>query len=296
MIEELTPRVALVPGGVNIGVLRGENGKCVLIDTGLNETSARKALKAVREELKGEVTAILTTHAHADHHGGHAWIVKRTGARVYAPAFDEAWVRYPLLQPICLFAGADPPASMRGGFMLVDPCPVDVVIEEERLTIEGIEIEVVSLGGHSPNQLGFLIDGIFFCADVVLPETALEKYRIPYLYSVTDHLAALDRAATVSYTIAVPGHGPRVNSLDELIELNRSRVVEVAEEIVAVAREPMTAEQILTHLLRRYEAPVADAPSYYLLHPTVFAFLTHLEREGRVTHRIENGQSIWVSA
>ena len=179
--------------------------------------------------------------------------------------------------------------------MLVDPCPVDVVIEGERLTVERIEIEVVSLAGHSPNQLGFLIDGIFFCADVVLPETALEKYRIPYLYSVTDHLAALDRAMTVSYSIAVPGHGPRVPSLDELIELNRSRVLEVAEEIVAVAQEPMTAEQILTHLLRCYEAPVADAPSFYLLHPTVYAFLTHLEREGRVTHRIENGQLLWLS-
>ena len=74
----------------------------------------RKALKTVREELGGEVVAILTTHAHADHFGGNAIVVKRTGAAVYAPAFDEAVLRYPLLQPALLFAGADPPALDAG--------------------------------------------------------------------------------------------------------------------------------------------------------------------------------------
>ena len=112
-VSELGDRVAAIPGGVNIGVLRGEGGRCVLIDTGLNETSAKKALKAVREELHGEVVAVITTHAHADHFGGNATVVKRTGARVFAPAFDEAILRYPLLQPALLFAGADPaPGSL----------------------------------------------------------------------------------------------------------------------------------------------------------------------------------------
>ena len=46
---ELASRVFMIPGGVNIGVLRSDDGKCVLIDTGLHETSAKKALKAVKE-------------------------------------------------------------------------------------------------------------------------------------------------------------------------------------------------------------------------------------------------------
>src|SRR5215211_1243930 len=119
------------------GRARADDGRCVLIDTGLHETSAKKALKAVREELHGEVVAILTTHAHADHFGGNATVVKRTGARVHAPAFDEAILRYPLLQPALLFAGADPPPTMRGNFMLADPSPVDQVLYGNSLFIEG---------------------------------------------------------------------------------------------------------------------------------------------------------------
>jgi len=294
-IEHLTERVAMIPGGVNVGVLRGEGGRCVLIDTGVNDTSGKKAIKAVREELGGEIAAILATHAHADHFGANATVVKRTGARVYAPAFDEAVLRYPLLQPMLLFAGADPPASMRGGFMLADPSPVDQVIHGPSVSVEGFEVEVVPLAGHSPNQVGYLIDGVFFCADVVLPATVLTKYKIPYLYSVTDHLKALDVAEDVACAVAVPGHGPRVESMTPLCALNRALVIDVADRIVEFAAEPTTGDVLLTRLLRAYGAEVKDAPGFYLLHPTVYAFLTHLERQGRVRHEVKNGQSLWMA-
>jgi glyoxylase-like metal-dependent hydrolase (beta-lactamase superfamily II) len=160
-------RVWIVPGGVNIGVLANEDGQIVLVDTGLNDTSAKKALKAVREELGGEVLAILTTHAHADHYGGNATVVKRTGAKVHAPAFDEAFLRYPLLQPIFLYGGADPLDTLRGRFLLADPSPVDVIVQPGPHEVAGIPIEAIPLFGHSPGQLGYMVADVFFCADVV---------------------------------------------------------------------------------------------------------------------------------
>lgn len=294
-IVELAPRISMVPGGVNIGVLRGDDGRCVLIDTGLHETSAKKALKAVKEELQGEVVAILTTHAHADHFGGNATVVKRTGAKVYAPAFDEAILRYPLLQPALLFAGADPPATMRGSFMLAAASPVDHVLTGDRLQIEGFDVEIFSLKGHSPNQVGFLVDGVFFCADIVLPESVLDKYRIPYLFSVSDHLASLNRATNVAASIVMPGHGPLLDDLTPLRDLNRALTHDVAERIVEFAERPIGAEVLLTRLLRHYGAAVVDAPSYYLLHPTIFAFLSYLQDAGRVAHTVVNGESLWTA-
>ncbi|MCC6791716.1 MAG: MBL fold metallo-hydrolase [Thermomicrobiales bacterium] len=292
-IVELAPRIAMVPGGVNIGVLRGDDGRCVLIDTGLHETSAKKALKAVKEELGGEVVAILTTHAHADHFGGNATVVKRTGATVYAPSFDEAILRYPLLQPALLFAGADPPSTMRGSFMLAAPSPVDVVLTGGRIEIEGFEIEIVPLKGHSPNQFGYLVDGVFFCADIVLPESVLEKYRIPYLFSVRDHLESLERCTEIVASIVMPGHGPLLQSLGPLRDLNRGLVHDVAAHVLEFAERPVTAESLLTRLLRHYGATVNDAPGYYLLHPTVFAFLSYLQESGRIAHEVIDGESLW---
>src|SRR5205823_3452243 len=137
------------------------------------------------------VSAIVTTHAHADHFGGNAFVVKRTGARVYAPAWDEAIMRYPLMQSASLFGGADPPYSLRSGFLLADPSPVDVIYGAGALCIDGVELTAVSLKGHSANQMGILYDGVFFSADLVLPATALARYKMPYLFSVSDHLRSL---------------------------------------------------------------------------------------------------------
>ena len=292
----LSDRVWLLPGGVNIGVVRGEDGQIALIDTGLNETSAKKALKAVREELGGEVAAVLTTHAHADHFGGNATVVKRTGAKVHAPAFDEAFLRYPLLQPASMFGGADPIETLRGGFLLADPSPVDVVVQAGTHEIAGVSVEALPLGGHSPGQLGYLVDDVFFSADVVLPESVLDKYRIPYLFSLTDHLAALERAREVCYRVAVPGHGPELGDLGPLIDRNGELVGAVMETVLELAATPRTAEEIMRGLLRRVGAHIADAPAFYLLQPTVFAYLSHLHRVGRLAHAVKDGQSVWTNA
>jgi glyoxylase-like metal-dependent hydrolase (beta-lactamase superfamily II) len=289
----LTDRVGVVPGGVNIGVIRIDNEHCILVDTGLNESNAKKALKAIKEDLDCDVVAILTTHAHADHFGGNATVVKRTGARVFAPEIDEAILRYPILQPVCLFAGADPLDSLRNDFLLADPSPVDQVVAPGTLNIEGVELDLISLAGHSPNQVGVLFDGVFFCADVVLPETVLAKYKIPYLHSVSEHLTAIQTARKVDYKVVVPGHGPVLDDLAPLIDINDHLINAVIESILEVTCEPVEANMILTEVLRRFEAPVNDASSFYLLHPTIYAFLSHLERLGALEHEVRNAQSLW---
>lgn len=292
MIEHLHGRMHVAPGGVNIGVIKIDDNGAILIDTGLNDSAARKVLR----ELQGEgrsVSSIVTTHGHADHFGGNAFVVRRTGAKVFAPAWDEAVLRYPLFQPLCLFAGADPPASMRGGFMLAEPSPVDSIYDTGPFEVDGIVLEAVNLSGHSGNQQGILVDNVFFCADVVLPERVIERYKMPYLFSVRDHLKSLDTAASTPHVRAVPGHGPVLDQVHNLVEQNRDLVLEVADRIVRICAEPLMAEEILARLLAELDADPSDAASYYLLHPTVFAYLTYLEESGRVEHQITGGRSLW---
>ncbi len=158
-----------------------------------------------------------------------------------------------------------------------------------------MSIDVISLAGHSPNQVGILVDSIFFCADVVLPESILAKYRIPYLHSVSAHLKALDTAASIDCTTAIPGHGPVVHDLTPLIEVNKGLVNEVIEVILECAKEPVDATSVLTTVLRYFEAPVHDASSFYLLHPTIYAFLSHTERNGLMRHEVNDARSLWTT-
>jgi len=297
VLVQLGERIWALPGGVNVGVVRADAGRLLLIDTGLNETAGKKVLKAAREELGGEVVAILTTHGHADHFGANAAVVKRTGARVYAPRLDEAVLRYPEMQPAMLYGGADPMDGLRTPFLLGRASPVDEVIAPGPLAVEGVKVEAIDLAGHSPGQVGYLVDDVFFCADVVLPATVLEKYRIPYLFGVTDHLAALERAAAVSCAAAVPGHGPLLDAegLSAAVAQNRALVEAVAERVLELAAKPATAEEILSGLLIGFGSRAADAPGFYLLQPTAFAVLAHLHRQGRIGHELRDGRSLWTA-
>ena len=203
-------------------------------------------------------------------------------------------LRYPLTQPLCLFAGADPPSSLRGGFLLAEASPVDVIYSAGPLEIAGVALEAISLAGHSGNQMGILCDGIFFCADVVLPERVIERYKMPYLYSVRAHLASLNRAEAVAHAVAVPGHGPLLANIAEGVAPNRALVEHVADLVLEFCRAPSTPEDILAALLEQLGAEPADPASYYLLHPTVFAYLTYLEDLGVVRHEIARGRSLWT--
>lgn len=293
MYKALTDRVGVVPGGTNVGIVRIDDRRVLLIDTGLNDTTARKVLRAVREELGSQVAGILTTHAHADHFGAHAFVVKRTGAYVFAPGLEEAVIRNPLMQPILLYGGADPLDALRSKFLLAESCTVDEVIESGTREVFGVSIDVVPLPGHSPNQMGFLVDGVFFSADVVFPRAAIEKYRLPYLFGLTAHLESLDHAREVQCTAVVPGHGPVIESIGPTADENLAVIERALGVIEDIVRQPRSSDDVCAELFQRMEVPVSDAQGYYLLRPTVLAYLSHLERAGVVELLIERKGAVW---
>ncbi len=293
MYQELGDRVGVVVGGTNVGLVRIDDNHVLLIDTGLNDTTARKVLRVVRDELGSEVVAILNTHGHADHFGANAFVVKRTHARVYAPDLDEQTLRHPLMQPIMLYGGADPMDALRTRFLLAEASPVDEIVDAGDLTVEGVLFSAVSLAGHSINQLGYLIDGVFFCADVVFPEAALLKYPIPYLYGLTEHLEAMERSLTIVCDTVVPGHGPLERSMHAPVTRNREVIDRVLETIPLILETPASSDDLAVRLFDALDVPVNDAASYFLLRPTVAAYLSHLDRMGTIEHVIHGHGLLW---
>ena len=294
MAKNLTERVYVMPGGTNIGVVIADDGRAVLIDSGLNDTPARKALRFVREDLGTEIAAIINTHGHADHFGGNAWLVKRTNSRVYAPDLDEMTLRHPLMQPIMLYGGADPVDALRTSFLVAEASPVDGLVRPGINDISGIRIQAIPLGGHSLNQLGYLIDGVFFCGDIVFPAVTLEKYPIPYLHGLTEHLASMEVAAHTVCDRVVPGHGPVLETLDDLVARNRAAIDTVIATLLSVVNRPLLGDEICRQLFIRMNLQIADPQAYYLLRPTVNAYLAHLERLGEIRLEMEQSSVVWM--
>lgn len=293
MYVQFSDTVGFVPGGTNIGIVRIANDGVLLIDSGLNDTTARKVLRVVRDELHANVVAIINTHGHADHFGANAFVQKRTGCEIWAPAIEATVVANPLLQPVLLYGGADPMDALRNKFLLAEPSAVTGEIQHGTQSLHGCTFEVVPLPGHSPNQVGLRFDDVLFCADVLFPEAAVEKYRIPYLFGLTEHLESIEATANDDATHFVPGHGAHTEDISSLVALNREAIQRTIEAILALLAVPMSGDDLAAALFQRLDVPVLDAQSYYLLRPTISAYLAHLERQGLLQFTVESGRALW---
>jgi hydroxyacylglutathione hydrolase len=91
------------------------------------------------------VEAILLTHTHFDHVGAVAALARHTGAPVYCPKLEV-----PVLQDInsYVFPGFGPYESYD---------PEETVEGGEKLSIAGIDIDVLFTPGHSPGHVSYSI-------------------------------------------------------------------------------------------------------------------------------------------
>ena len=78
LIELVPGKIYVFQAPTNTGILIDESkGTAAMIDSGIDDSQARKVYRRVTEELGVQVTEIFTTHAHADHCGGHFWLKKK---------------------------------------------------------------------------------------------------------------------------------------------------------------------------------------------------------------------------
>ncbi len=127
----------------NAYVIRPAGGsRGVLIDPG---EEPERLIEAI-EGLAVEIEAILITHCHFDHIGAVAPLARATGAPVYCPELER-----PILADIMRwvpFEGFGPYESYEADHTLAGG---------ERLTLAGLDIEVLLTPGHSPGHLTYAI-------------------------------------------------------------------------------------------------------------------------------------------
>lgn len=273
----VSENIGYIPGAVNIGVIRN-GGDAVLIDTGLDKDSGRKALRLL-EEQGLTLKAIINTHSHADHFGGNAYLVRNSGAKVYAPSIESGIIQNPLLEPIYLFHGATPIRNLRNKFVLAKPSPVDVVIEPGKLEVIGLELEIVPLPGHCYNQIGVLFDDVLFCADTVFSTRVLEKYRIPVVQDVKNHIETLEKLAESSHRYYIPAHTRPREDIKEITQKNLNTTHRIIEDIKKILETPKSTEHVVSELASMYGLDLTVVQQYYLIQMTVMAYLGYLYDE-----------------
>jgi glyoxylase-like metal-dependent hydrolase (beta-lactamase superfamily II) len=295
-LRELGGGAHVLRGAVNSGLVETENG-LLAIDTGLDRGSANRIVRAA-EALGRPIVAILNTHAHADHHGGNAQLVRKLGVPVYAPAVEEAVIREPRYEPVYLFGGAAPVSALVNRFLQAEPSPVDHVVRPgQTVLIDGRALEVVDLAGHSLAQVGVRAGAVLFAADGFFGREPLEKHGVPYLVDASRWMETLRLLGAMDAAWMVPGHGEPLDDPRETLALNLATLERAAAWLLdRLAIGPASTEDLLAEFAAAMAMRIADPTSYVLNRATLLGFLSSFERDGRVQVVIEGGRWLWAQA
>jgi glyoxylase-like metal-dependent hydrolase (beta-lactamase superfamily II) len=308
---ELEKNVWVVQGGANIGVIAHE-GRCLIIDSGMDKDVGREILKQV-QRLGLVPNALVVTHAHADHFGGAHYLVRQAGLKVYATRVEAAVMAGPILEPLYLFSGAQPPRELQQKFLLAKPCLADVVLTGTEQSIEQIPLELLSLPGHSVEQIGLAYGETLFVGDAFLTPEILDKHGIPFYTDIQMGLASLDRLIARldgtqkagvpkeeqrAFKHIVAGHGEIYASAEQakrVIGYTAQRLESILESIrdALATGDARSGAEVLQCVAVAQGVDLSTLSQYVLCNTTVQAALSALYARGEIHPLLRQNTLLW---
>ncbi|WP_188962257.1 MBL fold metallo-hydrolase [Deinococcus aquiradiocola] len=294
-LDLLTDGMYVLRGAVN-SVVVTEGESALLVDTGLDESHARKLLRAV-QEAGFTPRAVLNTHSHADHHGGNAFLLGRLpDLPVFAPPLEAAVIRHPLLEPLSLF-GASPPRELRGKFLLAPASPAQEVLAGTR-TLGGVTVDLLDVPGHAVQMLAVRRGAALYAADALFGPAALAKHPLTFCADSAAQKASVQAlAALTGVAVSVPGHGEPTADLVALAGLNARHLERLTGVVLdAVQAGEASVDELLVRVCAALDVVMADAGAVVLNRGVVSAHLTELLAAGRVTLRVHGNRLLFGPA
>ena len=286
-LNQLGANTFVIKNITNIGVYRNPDNSVYLIDTGLDDQTAEKILH-VLDKQQWCVKAIINTHSNADHIGGNYYIQQKTGCPVFSPGMEAVFTRYPIIDPSFLYGGY-PCRELRSKFFFAKGT------EALEFTDPAFpkEMAVIPLPGHYFDMAGLRTpDDVVFVADSVCSRKTLEKYGITFIYDVAAYLVTLEKLKKLKAAVFVPAHADAIGDMEELAELNRQKVLEIAAEIKHACETPQLFENVLKTVFDRYHLKM-NFQQYVLIGSTVRSYLAWMKDAGELDAAFEENRMLW---
>ncbi len=289
-LVQITENCYYIQSPAKIGLVKLNGQDVCLIDSGNDKDAGRK----IRQHLDANgwnLIAIYNTHSNADHIGGNRYLQAQTGCSIYAPGIDCAFTRHTVLEPSFLYGGY-PCKDLRHKFLMAQDSDAQELTRE--CLPEGFDI--IPLPGHFFDMVGFRTpDDVVYLADCLSSKETLDKYQIGFIYDIGAYLNTLEKVKNMKARAFVPSHAACSEDVTELAQYNIDKVLEIADKITEICREPLCFESILQRLFSDYGLAM-NFEQYVLVGSTVRSYLAWLKDTGKVKVLFENSMLLWERA
>lgn len=288
-LNKIKGNTYFIDGPTNIGVYAFKNKFCILIDSGLDNSAARK-IDDILKENKLHPKYIINTHSHIDHCGGNNYFKDTyTGTLTYTSEKEKLYLENPKLFPTVLFSAS----PIKKLFDNKKTIVVDEVLNYGTNKINDEKFEIISLKGHSEEHIGIITpEKVCFLGDSLFSYETLEKYSFPFLFNIEDALNTLNTIKELDADFFVLGHGTKMLTKDEIVPLvdaNIENIQKYIDSILEIVDQPSTIEDILENILILNDISVG-LRNYFLNLSSTSAFVSYLYNEGLIDLSVENGK------
>ncbi len=279
----------------------------VLVDTGMHEPGSlaqlERALDQVRLRVE-HVRLVVCTHAHSDHYGQAAPIMKRAGCELWMHP-NHAHMTAAAQDPDVALARRVEVARQSG--VPLEPLRewaearrgqgygIAEIVAPDRDLLPGVEVEsdlgrweVVETPGHAPSHVCLFSPEhrILLSGDHLLGRVSL-YYDFGWSPDPAgEFLASLDTVEALDARLCLSGHGRPFTDVAGHIRANRALVGERLTAVErALAEGPRTAFALVPAVHAEELTPATAAWKL----PETLVYLTHLEGAGRVVREPGDG-------
>lgn len=294
-LKKIKGNTYFINAPTNIGVYSYKNKNCLLVDTGINNSAAKK-IDDILISNSLHTKYIINTHGHYDHCGGNIYFKNNySGCLIYASAKEKVFMENPELRPTMLYTSSPVKELMLESKEL----NVDIVLEEGMAKINDDKFQILTLKGHSPESIGIVTqDKVCFLGDAIFSDKILDKYSFPYLYDIGECLETLNKIKDIDADYFLISHAECEIEKEELLKLvdrNITNINDYIDEILELLEKPLSKEELLENIIILNDLYI-NFRQYHLNFSSLSAFLAYLCNKGAIKYSVQNGKVYYYSS
>lgn len=288
-----------IKGGTNTGVYIFDDKSALIIDPGLPGARPRNIIRDLERDGI-EVKWIINTHEHNDHYGaGYQFKDKFKDLINMSSKDSKPYIDNPILFSAYIMGGNT--NEFLNTILTnknMETVSIDKTIEPGTIIINNEYIEIIDLKGHTLGSIGVLTkDKVFFIGDTLVSEELLSKFELLFLFDIQAYLKSLSILETIDFEYVVLGHGKKVLSRKEALELAKKHelcVTKYLNQLRELTKEPKNLESILKIILNENKLSY-NYKEYHFFKSTLVSMISHLTKLGELNYVLKDGDVLYYT-